>query len=428
MRVSGPLSKTIARKIVKRLPKPRHADYLAFHNRYGEVIDQGIALYFPAPNSFTGEDVLELQGHGGPVLLELLLSEIIALGGRLAKPGEFSERAFLNDKIDLVQAEAIADIIDSSSVQAARAALRSLRGEFSKKIDQLVDQLIQLRVYVESAIDFPDEEIDFLTQGKIKEQLITLVDEVRGVIGSAKQGALLREGMTVVIVGKPNAGKSSLLNQLAQKEAAIVTPIAGTTRDVVREQILIDGLPLHVLDTAGLRETDDLVEQLGVHRTIEEVKKADRVLIVIDDGKFCKQEVKDILARLNTAVSVTVIRNKIDITNSSPRIENNGKNMEISLSAKSGLGLDLLRQHLKECVGFNQAGEANFIARKRHTDALNRSVRLIEKGLSELNENAAVELLAEDLRQAQLALNEITGEFTSDDLLGEIFSSFCIGK
>ena len=428
VRISGPLSKTIATKIVKRLPKPRYADYLPFHDQNNEVIDQGIAIFFPGPHSFTGEDVLELQGHGGPVLLELLLSEVISHGARLAKPGEFSERAFLNDKIDLVQAEAIADVIDSASTQAAKAALRSLRGEFSRKINELTDKLIHLRVYVESAIDFPDEEIDFLTQGKIKEQIVSLLVDIREVIGSAKQGALLREGMTIVIAGKPNAGKSSLLNQLAQRDAAIVTPIAGTTRDVVREQILIDGLPLHVLDTAGLRDSDDIVEQLGVDKAIEEVEKADRVLIVVDDSQEVKQEIDDVLTRLNTSVDITIVRNKIDISGNPPALKDKGDTVEISLSANTGLGMDLLREHLKACVGFNQAGEANFIARKRHTDALDRGVNSIEKGLFELNENSAAELLAEDLRQAQMSLSEITGEFSSDDLLGEIFSSFCIGK
>ena len=428
IRISGPLSKTIAQSILKKTPKPRYADYLDFYSSNDEVIDQGIALFFPGPNSFTGEDVLELQGHGGPVLLDIILSRTIELGARLARPGEFSERAFINGKIDLVQAEAIADIIDSASTQAAKAALRSLRGEFSQKIESLNELLIHIRVYVESAIDFPDEEIEFLTQGKIKEQLEDLLLAIREVIDTAKQGALLREGMTIVIAGKPNAGKSSLLNCLAQREAAIVTPIAGTTRDVLREHILIDGLPVHVLDTAGLRESDDVVEQLGVNRAIEEINKADRVLVVVDNNVDVEKEISDITNQFAADVPLTIVRNKIDLTQDKPRYCDKENNVEILLSANTGEGLDLLRDHLKQCVGYNQAGEGNFIARKRHTDALKRAADLIDKGLVQLNEHNAAELLAEDLRQAQHALNEITGEFTSDDLLGEIFSSFCIGK
>lgn len=428
VRVSGPLAANIAQAVLKKLPRPRYADYLPFFDQQDQIIDQGLALYFPGPNSFTGEDVLELHGHGGPILLELLLNRVIELGARLARPGEFSERAFLNGKIDLLQAEAIADAIDSASEQAARAALRSLRGEFSAKIHTLTERLIHLRVFVESAIDFPDEEIDFISEGNIRGQLIALVDEINIVLQSAKQGSLLREGMTIVIAGKPNAGKSSLLNRLAQREAAIVTPIAGTTRDVVREHILIDGLPLHVLDTAGLRETDDIVEQLGVNRALDEIAKADRVLVVVDDNHQPDQDRAEILAQLPTAIPLTVVHNKIDLCGKSAQLLATESGVEIYLSANNGDGMELLRQHLKECVGYNHAGEANFIARKRHTDALTRAVDSIEKGLQQLDDYHAAELLAEDLRQAQQALNEITGEFTSDDLLGQIFSSFCIGK
>ena len=428
VRISGPLTESISSKIVNIPLKPRYAEYLPFYDQSEEVIDQGLAIYFPGPNSFTGEDVLELHGHGGPVIMELLLARVMALGARLARPGEFSERAFINGKIDLVQAEAIADIIDSASTQAARAALRSLRGEFSKKIEQLTEKLIALRVFVESAIDFPDEDIDFITEGKIKEQLEDLHQDLEEVIRNAKQGSLLREGMTVVIAGKPNAGKSSLLNQLAQREAAIVTPIAGTTRDIVREQILIDGLPLHILDTAGLRDSHDVVEQMGVDRALSEVGNADRVLVVVDDSLNVEQELEEIFGKFNVDVPMTIIKNKIDLTNNSPSLTHNKNRIEVSLSASTGQGLDLLREHLKECVGFNQAGESNFIARKRHTDALKAAMDLINKGLVQLREYNAAELLAEDLRQAQQSLNEITGEFTSDDLLGEIFASFCIGK
>ena len=428
VRVSGALAQKIADAIVKKKLPPRNAQYLPFFDHSDEILDQGLAIFFPGPNSFTGEDVLELQGHGGPVILELLLGRVIELGARLARPGEFSERAFLNDKIDLVQAEAIADIIDSSSEQAARAAMRSLRGEFSQKIEALTQKLIELRVYVESAIDFPDEEIDFLTDGKIKQQLENLNQQLEHIIVNAKQGSLLREGMTVVIAGKPNAGKSSLLNKLAQKEAAIVTAIAGTTRDVIKEQILIDGLPIHVLDTAGLRQSDDIVEQMGVDRALHEVENADRVLVVVDDNKNVADELAGILPQLNTKTPLTIIRNKIDISQRSANIVEQNERVEVSLSAQSGEGLDLLRQHLKDCVGYHQAGESNFIARKRHLIALEQASGSIVKGLVQLNDFNAAELLAEELRQAQQSLSEITGEFTSDDLLGEIFSSFCIGK
>lgn len=433
LRVSGPKAALVAQTVLGKLPKPRYADYLPFRNDDNSVLDQGIALFFPNPNSFTGEDVLELQGHGGPVILDLLLKRILQIPGvRIANPGEFSERAFLNDKLDLAQAEAIADLIDASSEQAARSAINSLQGAFSSHINEMVESLTHLRIYVEAAIDFPDEEIDFLSDGIIEGKLNTVIAELDDVRAQARQGSLLREGMKVVIAGRPNAGKSSLLNALAGREAAIVTDIAGTTRDVLREHIHIDGMPLHIIDTAGLREASDEVERIGIERAWKEIEQADRVLFMVDSTTTDATTPEDIwpefMARLPNTLPVTVIRNKSDLTGENAEITAQGNYPMIRLSARDGMGIELLRSHLKEAMGFNSNTEGGFLARRRHLQALNTAAEHLQQGHEQLVYAKSGELLAEELRLAQQALSEITGEFTSDDLLGRIFSSFCIGK
>lgn len=433
LRVSGRAASQIAQEILGKLPNPRYADYLPFRDVDGSTLDQGIALWFPGPNSFTGEDVLELQGHGGPVILDLLLKRIISLDGvRIARPGEFSERAFLNDKLDLAQAEAIADLIDASSEQAARSAVNSLQGVFSKRVHHLVEALTHLRIFVEAAIDFPDEEIDFLSDGKIEAQLNTVIGDLDAVRAEARQGSLLREGMKVVIAGRPNAGKSSLLNALAGREAAIVTDIAGTTRDVLREHIHLDGMPLHIIDTAGLREASDEVERIGIERAWNEIEQADLVLFMVDGTTTSATEPAQIwpefMARLPATLPIVVVRNKADITGETLGMtEVNGHSL-IRLSARTGDGIDLLRDHLKQVMGFNHNMEGGFLARRRHLQALEQAAEHLLLGRDQLLGARAGELLAEELRMSQLALSEITGEFTSDDLLGRIFSSFCIGK
>ncbi|MFC3701012.1 tRNA uridine-5-carboxymethylaminomethyl(34) synthesis GTPase MnmE [Reinekea marina] len=433
IRVSGAKAANIAQAILGTLPKPRFAHYGDFLDAQDRAIDQGIALYFPGPNSFTGEDVLELQGHGGPVILELLLERVVSLGVRLARPGEFSERAFLNDKIDLTQAEAIADLIDASSKEAARSAVRSLQGDFSKQVHSLVEQLIQLRIYVEAAIDFPEEEIDFLSDGKVESDLTSVMAQLRQVLKTANQGSLMREGMSVVIAGRPNAGKSSLMNALAGQERAIVTDIAGTTRDVLKEHIHLDGMPLHIIDTAGLRDAPDEVERIGVERAWQEIERADRILLMVDasDTDATNPETiwPDFMHKLPEDARITVVRNKIDKTLESAGItECEDSYPVVRISADKEIGLDVLRDHLKQIMGFEGQHESGFIARKRHLEALNVAQDALDKGLAQLLGPAAGELLAEDLRVAQNALNEITGEFSSDDLLGRIFGSFCIGK
>ncbi|WP_455920910.1 tRNA uridine-5-carboxymethylaminomethyl(34) synthesis GTPase MnmE [Pseudomonas putida] len=434
VRISGPLAGAAAQAIAGRQLTPRHAHYGPMRTADGDVIDEGLALYFPGPNSFTGEDVLELQGHGGPVVLDMLLQRCLELGCRLARPGEFSERAFLNDKLDLAQAEAIADLIEASSAQAARNAVRSLQGAFSRRVDNLTEKLIALRIYVEAAIDFPEEEIDFLADGHVLSMLDDVRENLSTVMREAGQGALLRDGMTVVIAGRPNAGKSSLLNLLAGREAAIVTDIAGTTRDILREHIHIDGMPLHVVDTAGLRDTDDQVEKIGVERALKAIGEADRVLLVVDASA---PEANDpfalwpeFLEARPEMAKVTLIRNKADLTGEPvDMITSADGHVTISLSAKDeGQGLGLLREHLKACMGYEQTAESSFSARRRHLDALRHASQALEHGHRQLTLAGAGELLAEDLRQAQHSLGEITGAFSSDDLLGRIFSSFCIGK
>ena len=409
------------------------ANYLPFKDSNGETLDQGIALFFKAPNSFTGEDVLELQGHGGQVILDILLKRILEVEGvRIARAGEFSEQAFLNDKLDLAQAEAIADLIDATSEQAARSALKSLQGEFSNKINQLVDSVIYLRTYVEAAIDFPDEEIDFLADGKIEGHLNDIIQQLNGVRQEAKQGAILREGMKVVIAGRPNAGKSSLLNALVGREAAIVTDIAGTTRDVLREHIHIDGMPLHIIDTAGLREASDEVERIGIARAWEEIAQADQVLLMIDSTEQkvddFKAEWAEFLAKLPPNMPVTVIRNKVDLSGEPEGLEQLENFTLIRLSAQTKVGVDLLREHLKKSMGYQSSTEGGFLARRRHLQALEEAAEHLARGHVQLTQFFAGELLAEELRMVQNALSEITGQFTSDDLLGNIFSSFCIGK
>ncbi|TLX46031.1 tRNA uridine-5-carboxymethylaminomethyl(34) synthesis GTPase MnmE [Pseudoalteromonas phenolica] len=433
IRVSGSLSTQVAEKILGKCPKPRYAEYLSFNSLAGTQLDQGIALFFNNPHSFTGEDVLELQGHGGPVVIDMLLKEICQIEGvRLAQPGEFSERAFLNDKMDLTQAEAIADLINATSEQAAKSALHSLQGDFSKHIHTLVEKVIHLRMYVEAAIDFPDEEIDFLSDGKVAGDLAAIITQLDEVRQQAKQGSIMREGMRVVIAGRPNAGKSSLLNALAGREAAIVTDIAGTTRDVLREHIHIDGMPLHIIDTAGLRESPDKVEQIGIERAWDEIRQADHVLFMVDGTDTTETDPVQIwpefMQKLPDGMKVTVVRNKIDLSNEAVNLDKAGQYPLLRLSAKSTEGVDLLREHLKECIGFTGATEGGFMARRRHLDALERAAEHLDIGQTQLEMHVAGEILAEELRLTQQHLNEITGEFSSDDLLGKIFSSFCIGK
>ncbi len=429
VRISGPLTPDIAKNILGKIPQPRIADYLPFCSQGNEAIDTGIAIYFPAPHSFTGEHVLELQGHGGPVVIDMLLKRVVELGARLAQPGEFSLRAYLSDKIDLVQAEAIADLIDSASTQAARMATRSLQGDFSSRIRNFVNKLTQLRMYVESAIDFPEEEIDFLSDSTIKDQLNTLINELQETLKSARAGCVIQEGIKVVIAGPPNAGKSTLLNRLSGRESAIVTDIPGTTRDIIREYINVDGIPLHIIDTAGLRESADRVEQEGIRRAWCEIEQADLILYIIDANDIQKGIDNQFIKRLSkVGPQITMVYNKIDLVQKTPLLEKHKTTSKLYISAQKDLGMELLKAHIKETAGVQNAGEGQFMARRRHVDALEKALGSLHTGQKQLLEYAAGELLAEELRHAQQLLGEITGEFTSDDLLGKIFSSFCIGK
>ena len=433
IRVSGPKAKEVALAVAGRELKPRYAEYLPFKNEDGTALDQGIALFFKGPNSFTGEDVLELQGHGGPVLMDMMIRRILEIDGiRAARPGEFSERAFMNDKLDLAQAEAIADLIDASSEEAAKSAFKSLQGAFSTRVNELVEALIHLRIYVEAAIDFPEEEIDFLSDGKVAGDLNGIIERLDAVRREANQGAIMREGMKVVIAGRPNAGKSSLLNALSGKDSAIVTDIAGTTRDVLREHIHIDGMPLHIIDTAGLREASDEVERIGIERAWEEIQQADRVLFMVDSTTTDATDPAEIwpefVERLPEGLGITVIRNKVELTGEASGICHVNNPTLIRLSARTGDGVEPLREHLKECMGFAGTTEGGFMARRRHLDALERAASHLETGKEQLEGFMAGEILAEELRLSQQHLSEITGEFTSDDLLGRIFTSFCIGK
>lgn len=424
IRISGPLAANIARQLGGMLPKPRYAAFRTFRDTDGSPIDSGLMLYFPGPKSFTGEDVLELQGHGGSVVLDMLLRRVVELGARLAEPGEFSQRAFLNNKIDLAQAEAIADVITSGTEQAVRSAQQSLQGAFSTRVNEMIDELIELRVYIEAAIDFVDEEIDFLSDGVVAARIARLHDQLLTIQNTAQQGRLLHDGITVVLAGKPNAGKSSLLNALAGHDAAIVTDIAGTTRDILRERIQIDGMPLHIIDTAGLRDSDCVVEQEGIRRAQREIENADIVLLLLDATNPADEAE---IPFLPAAAKLTRVYNKIDLLGQVPQIQESTQGSAIYLSAKTGAGLELLKNHLKQSVGFAEAGDNVFVARRRHIQALSQAEQGVANAADQLN-NHAPELVAEELRQAQTSLSAITGEFTSDDLLGEIFSSFCIGK
>ncbi|PCS23280.1 tRNA uridine-5-carboxymethylaminomethyl(34) synthesis GTPase MnmE [Candidatus Enterovibrio escicola] len=433
IRVSGPKAKDVTRAITGQDLPVRHATYLTFKDEEGTPLDQGIALFFQAPNSFTGEDVLELQGHGGPVIMDMLIKRIIAIDSvRTARPGEFSERAFLNEKLDLTQAEAIADLIDASSEQAARNALRSLQGTFSKKVKQLVESLISIRIYVEASIDFPDEEIDYLSDAKVATDLDDIINTLNEVRKEANQGTIMREGMKIVIVGRPNAGKSSLLNALSGKESAIVTHIAGTTRDILREQIHIDGMPLHLIDTAGLRVASNDIEIIGIERAWNEISQADRMLLVVDgtttDATLPEEIWPEFIDRFPTRIGMTVIRNKADVTGETLGISKTNQMTLIRLSAKTGNGINTLREHLKACMGFSGSTEGSFMARRRHLEAIDDAAYHLKIGKEQFEDNAAREILAEELRIAQQHLSQIIGKFTSDDLLGRIFSSFCIGK
>jgi tRNA modification GTPase len=423
VRVSGARAADVARAVLGRLPAPRHAAHRRFLGGQGDTLDDGIALYFPGPHSYTGEDVLELQGHGGPVVLDLLLSRCLALGCRAARPGEFTERAFLNGRLDLAQAEAVADLIEAGSAQAARSARRALEGALSGQVEALLDALTALRVSVEAALDFPDEDVDILREAQAAERLADLARRLEELATGAAQGALLREGMRLVIAGRPNAGKSSLLNRLVRREAAIVTHIPGTTRDVLRETVSLDGLPLHVVDTAGLRESDDPVEQEGMRRAWAEIEAADAVLLVVDDTLGEGMEEAAIRARLPARLPVICVHNKIDLSGAEPG-ERDGR---LYLSAATGAGVDGLREHLKARVGY-AGGEGLFLARRRHLDALSRTAEHVASAARALDAGLGPELVAEDLRLAQDTLGEITGRVSSDDLLGRIFATFCIGK
>jgi tRNA modification GTPase len=429
VRVSGSNVTRIAQALLQQLPIPRHAHYGPFYDQQQQVIDQGLALYFPKPHSFTGEDVLELHAHGSPIVLDLILQQLLQLGVTLARPGEFSERAFLNGKLDLAQAEAIADLIDASSEQAARSAVHSLQGEFSHRINQLLNALIDLRVYIEAMLDFSDEDIEWLSDGRIETSIDTIQQNLTAVQASAQQGAILRDGMHVVIAGRPNAGKSSLLNRLSGQETAIVTDIAGTTRDILREQIHIDGLPLHIIDTAGLRDSEDIVEREGIRRAREAIANADHILLLLDSSNT---EPLDFTAYFDGPVTtdkLTLIYNKIDLTDQPAKItQHTDGHSCVYVSAKTGEGIDLLRQHLKSCLGFTATNESTFIARRRHLDALARAQQHLLQAKAAHTAQLGMELCAEELRLAQQALSEITGQFLPDDLLGEIFSRFCIGK
>lgn len=430
IRVSGPRVPQIAAGILGELPAARQARFSRFLDAQGRSVDEGIALYFPAPASYTGEHVLEIQGHGGALIIDMVLQRLLELGCRMARPGEFSERAFLNGKIDIAQAEAIADLIDAGTVAAARAAVRSMQGEFSTRVADLQSRITGLRAYVEAAIDFPDEEIDFLSGEALRERLAAVFAGFESITVAARQGALLREGLNVVIAGKPNAGKSSLLNRLAGDEVAIVTDMPGTTRDVLRQQVHLDGLPLNLADTAGLRAAGDVIEAEGVRRAMHEIARADRVLYILDAGiaGTDSQPWAAELEQLPAGVPVTLVFNKIDLSGVPARLDDAADPPRVFLSARTGAGMELLRSHLQTSAGYLKSESGALAARRRHLDALSRARQHVQNAADTLSSTRAFELFAEDLRLAQRALGEITGEFTSDDLLGEIFGSFCIGK
>lgn len=425
VRVSGGLAQLIATAILGHCPAPRHAAYLDFKAENGDLIDRGIAIFYPNPHSYTGEDVLELQAHGGTALMQILLARCIALGARQAEPGEFTRRAYLNDKIDLAQAEAVADLINAATIEAAKSAVRSLSGEFSNTINTLLRKLIELRMYVEACLDFPEEEIDFITQGRVAEKLSLIQLELSQVFAKAKQGSLLREGINVVLIGQPNVGKSSLMNQLAGEDVAIVTSIAGTTRDTIKSAIQINGVPLHVIDTAGLRETDDEVEKFGIARTWRATETANVALLLLDQAHGITETEKSILARLPQEIAKIWVHNKIDVSRETSKIVEIENQTHIFLSAKTGLGIDLLKNALLKLAGYQASGEGVFMARARHLEALSKVEAHLAQASAQIG---SAELVAEELRLAQDSLASITGEFTPDDLLGEIFTKFCIGK
>jgi len=430
VRISGKSLTNLAKIILGKFPKPRSACLSKFLDTNGQVIDQGIALYFPAPNSYTGEDVLELQGHGGPAVMNLLLSQCLSAGARLAQPGEFTLRAYLNNKIDLIQAESVADIIEASTIEAARCAINSLQGRFSSRIEELVSLLITLRMLIEATLDFPEDEIDNLQTIQIKIRLEHIYSQLEQIFNDARQGNLLQEGIKIALVGEPNVGKSSLLNQLVEEEIAIVTEIPGTTRDTIQRTIMISGIPVHIIDTAGLRETNDIVEQKGIERTHAAIKHADMVIWLVDSNQQQICAANQVNSHIPTDKPRITVFNKIDLLRQNPKIEHEENNPEIHLSAKTGAGIELLRKKILEIVGwqFNPAGEGLFMARQRHLEALKLAQIHLDIARSFTENEDQLELLAEELRLSQCALSSITGQFTADDLLGEIFSHFCIGK
>jgi tRNA modification GTPase len=430
IRMSGPLALSIVSTIIKRPPSARQADYCSFKDANGSTLDTGIVLYFPAPASYTGEDVVELQGHGGQVVLNSILQRALQLGARLARPGEFTERAFHNDKLDLLQAEAVADLIDSSSNEAARSAMRSLNGEFSARTDVLLKELINTRVYVEGALDFPEEEIDFLRESDVGEKIDKALQVIGKILSEAQQGQVLREGISIAIIGEPNVGKSSLLNALSQTNKAIVSPGPGTTRDIVEEKILINGVLIHVVDTAGIRDTTDSVEQEGINRARIAAEKADLVLLVKEASREAQEQMCSLGGQIPEEKPCIVLYNKIDLLASPARkIESPGKRPEVFLSAKTNEGIDLLKEQIRCVMGLANTGEAVLSGRTRHIEALKNARILLKKAAKKMKSNKpAAELIAEDLLRAQRWIESITGKSTSDDLLGEIFSHFCIGK
>lgn len=425
VRLSGPELASVSLRLTGNLPQPRVATLARFLDVTGAEIDEGIVLYFPAPHSYTGEDVLELQGHGGPVVMQLLLRRCLELGARLAEPGEFTRRAYLNDKLDLAQAEAVADLIEASTAAAARSAVRSLSGEFSREVHELVDRLIALRILVEAALDFPEEEIDFLRQSDAAGQLAGLTGDVVKLLGGARQGSLLRNGLHVVIAGQPNVGKSSLLNRLMGEERAIVTAVPGTTRDALRETIQVHGIPLHIVDTAGLRETADEVEQLGIARSWNEIERADVVLHLLDARVGMTPADQAIAARMPAGVEQIALFNKCDLVNRPFICEESAGRVTLWVSAKTGEGMGAIEKELLRVADWQAGAEDVFLARERHLTALEKTWTHLQAALTRLDH---LELYAEELRLAQEALGDITGEFIPDDLLGEIFSRFCIGK
>lgn len=428
VKISGAQARTIAVAVTACNLLPKQARYTPFYDSHRQVIDQGIALFFQGPDSYTGEDVLELQSHGNQVLLDQLLTQVISLGARAARPGEFTERAFLNDKLDLAQAESVSDLIHASTAEAASAAVRSLQGEFSLQVNDIREQLLNCRVYIESALDFAEEEIDFLQDTELATRFSALAESLATLLGRSEQGALLRDGLSIVLAGLPNVGKSSLLNRLTGEDTAIVTQVAGTTRDILKEKISIDGLPIHIIDTAGLRESDDPIEVEGIKRARDQIQQADRILFVVQAGEMPD---KTLLQQLPKHIPISLVYNKSDLVTGekiAPLDHAVKATHQLVLSARTGVGIDQLRAHLKHCAGFEKTSEGALMARRRHIDALLKAQRHIKDAHIRLTEDAAGELAAEELRLAQEQLNQITGEFTSDDLLGEIFSRFCIGK